>query len=150
MKKHRGIKKKFLACLGKNPIVSSACDHVGISRQTAYRWRSEDPEFKEAMDEAISFGDLLVADMAESQMFSHVKSGRWPAIKYALQNLHPKYKSKPKSMKHDDRRSLPPDSPSFEELINRRVDTSNMDPKLIERMRKRREEKLNSGQGSSA
>ena len=90
MKKSR-VKKPFLEQLAKTPVVSVACEKVGLSRQTVYRWREEDPEFAEAMDKAMSFGDDLINDMAESHFLSMIKGAYWPAIKLQLQTRHSKY-----------------------------------------------------------
>lgn len=67
------IKKKAMivaleASLG---IVSTACKQVDISRQTHYRWLTEDQEYKEAVD---SIADLAL-DFAETQLHKQIKEG---------------------------------------------------------------------------
>lgn len=52
-------------------IVSTACKQVDISRQTHYRWLTEDPEYKEAVE---SIADLAL-DFAESQLHKQIKEG---------------------------------------------------------------------------
>ena len=45
-------KKKFITALEAQGTVLHACKAAGISRQTAYRWHREDPDFAEQWDEA--------------------------------------------------------------------------------------------------
>lgn len=63
------IKKKMIEALKKSlGVVSTACDNVEISRQTHYRWLSEDPAYKQEVedisDEAIDF--------VESKLFEKI------------------------------------------------------------------------------
>ena len=74
MKKKR-LGNKFLQELEKTPIVSIACERCGVSRNTVYRWRTEDSYFAKRMDEAIEIGDDLVNDVAESNVLKGIKSG---------------------------------------------------------------------------
>lgn len=91
MKKERA-QPKFLEELRKFPIIQVACERVGISRQSVYRWRSEDPEFISEMNKALDEGEELANDLCESQLFSLVKDKHFPAIKYRLEKRHPKYR----------------------------------------------------------
>lgn len=84
----------FLEQLRKIPIVQVACEKVGISRNTVYRWRKEDPEFAKAMDEALTDGEAVVNDMSESQLLSKIKNGEWPPIAFWLRKRHPKFKDR--------------------------------------------------------
>jgi hypothetical protein len=55
----------FINMLAKCGVVSKACKAAGISRMTAYRYRENDPVFKDQWDEAI---DIAVENMeAEAQ-----------------------------------------------------------------------------------
>ena len=66
MSDNSDIKKKVLEalekCLG---VVTDACKMANISRQTFYRWKHEDNEFKEAVHE---ISDVAL-DFAESKLF---------------------------------------------------------------------------------
>ena len=42
MKKDK-VKDAFLEQLRKVPIIQVACEKVGISRNSVYRWKNEDP-----------------------------------------------------------------------------------------------------------
>ena len=93
MKKNKS-KDLFLEQLRKTPIVQVACEKINISRNTVYRWRSEDQEFSKAMDLAISDGRLLVNDLAESKLIGALKDGNMAGIMYWLKHHHPSYKNK--------------------------------------------------------
>lgn len=65
-------KKAMIEALeGSLGIVSTACKAVGISRQTHYRWLTEDEEYK-AEVESIS---ELALDFAESELYRQIKEG---------------------------------------------------------------------------
>ena len=50
--KRDGQKKRFIAALTVHGTVYHAAQAAGISRQTAYRWHREDPDFADQWDEA--------------------------------------------------------------------------------------------------
>lgn len=84
-------KKAFLEQLKKTPIIQVACEKVFISRPTIYRWKSADPEFSRAFDEAIHEGRLLVNDVAESQLMAAIRERNMTAVMYWLRHNHPNY-----------------------------------------------------------
>jgi hypothetical protein len=90
MKKHYK-ENKFLEQLERVPNVSLACEKVGLSRNTIYRWRGEDPDFAARMDEALVSGTESVNDLAESKLISHINNGHMRAIQYWLDNNKKKY-----------------------------------------------------------
>lgn len=91
MKKDR-VDDKFLEELRKLPIVQIACERCGISRQTVYRWKKEDPDFERQMDVALAEGEELIHDMCESQLLALIKERNFSAVRYWLSTRHPKYK----------------------------------------------------------
>lgn len=91
MKKTEQTKNMLLEQLRKTPIVEAACQKVGISRMTFYRWKQDDAEFKKKADEAMSDGQLLVNDVAEGQLISAVRDRNLSAITYWLRHHHPSY-----------------------------------------------------------
>lgn len=93
MKKNKK-QEEFLENLRKVPVVRIACDKVGISRMSAYRWRNNDPEFLTAMDEALVEGEAFVNDMTEVQLLNLIKEKNWPAMSFWLRHRHPKFKDK--------------------------------------------------------
>lgn len=74
-KKEEGVKKKkkaFLEVLKKKAgNISSACDAVGISRQTYYNWKDSDKQFNidvENVEEAL-------VDFSESMLLKKIAEG---------------------------------------------------------------------------
>jgi hypothetical protein len=93
MKKNR-VKDAFLAHLRKVPIVQVACEQVDVSRNSVYKWRNTDPEFRKQMDEAMTVGELLINDMSESQLLSLIREKNWQAISFWLRHRNPRFKDK--------------------------------------------------------
>ena len=91
MKKSR-VQDKFLKELERIPIVQVACERCGISRQTVYRWKKEDPEFEALVNQALDEGEALVNDMGESQLLASMRDGNMSATRYWLSHRHPKFK----------------------------------------------------------
>lgn len=85
---------QFLAELRRIPIVQVACEKTAISRNSVYRWRKEDEEFKKAMDEAMEDGEAFVNDMSESQLLSLIQEKNWSAISFWLRHRNPKFKER--------------------------------------------------------
>lgn len=54
----------FCAALASTGMVRKACDAVGISMQTAFRWRKDIPQFADMWDEASNVGTTLAEDEA--------------------------------------------------------------------------------------
>jgi len=90
MKKDK-VKTAFLEQLTKIPIIQLACEKIGIARATVYRWKAEDEEFKEKMENALKEGETMINDMSETQVISLIKDKKWHAISFWLRHHHPKY-----------------------------------------------------------
>lgn len=84
----------FLEQLKRIPIVQVACEKVGVSRNSVYRWRSEDPDFAKLMDEAIEIGDAIINDLGESQLLTLMKEKNWHAISFWLRKRNPRFKDR--------------------------------------------------------
>ena len=80
--------------LKKTPIIQVACEKTGTSRATYYRWRKEDDDFLKDADEAIHYGELLVNDMAESQLLTAIRDQNMSAIVFWLKHHHKAYATK--------------------------------------------------------
>ncbi|MES2225760.1 MAG: hypothetical protein V4480_03050 [Patescibacteria group bacterium] len=93
MKKNK-VKDAFLDHLRKVPIVQVACEKVGVSRNSVYRWKNEDPEFRKSMDIALGEGEELINDMSESQLISMIRDKNWNAISFWLRKRSPKYRDR--------------------------------------------------------
>ncbi len=85
MKRYRK-ESVFLEQLRTIPNISLACEKVGLSRNTIYRWCNEDQDFKERLDNAIKTGTESINDLAESKLINHINSGNLRAIQYWLDN----------------------------------------------------------------
>lgn len=93
MKKHN-LEERFLEELEKIHIISVACEKVGLSRQSIYRWMRLDEKFKKKVDEAIGMGIESVSDLAENKIVSAINRGEPWAVKYFLSNRNKNYKAK--------------------------------------------------------
>lgn len=104
MKKSR-IKNTFLEELKRIPIIQVACEKVGISRTSVYRWREKDKKFAEEMDVALEEGEALINDLTEAQLLNMIKEKEWCAISFWLRHRNPKFKEKLEitaSVKHEN------------------------------------------------
>jgi len=93
MKKNKS-QEQFFEELKKVPIIQVACEKTGLSRNSVYRWRKEDKDFLEKMDQAISDGVDFVNDMSESQLLTLIKEKSWPAISFWLKHRNSKFKER--------------------------------------------------------
>ena len=57
-----------------------------MSRQTFYRWKFEDDEFRKKVEEIISVGIESINDLAESTLIKNIKAGDIGCTKYWLSN----------------------------------------------------------------
>lgn len=89
--KKRKLAQQFLKEYSEVPIVSFACQKTGISRNTVYRWCSEDPDFKLEMEKAERLGNESITDLAQSKLLTHVQRGEPWAIQFLLRNRHKNY-----------------------------------------------------------
>ena len=80
--------------LKKTPIIQIACEKVGVSRATYYRWKQDDETFAKQVEEAIFEGNNLVNDIAESQLMTAIKNQNLSAIVFWLKHHHPTYATK--------------------------------------------------------
>jgi len=99
---------QFLVELMKVPIIQVACEKTGLSRNSIYRWRKDDPAFAKKMDEAIAEGVALVNDMSESQLLTLIKEKNYPAISFWLRHRNANYKDKLEITNKDDSEELTP------------------------------------------
>lgn len=89
-------KEKMLESLKEcSGIVTFACEKVGLSRQTFYRWCRDDPEFKERVD---AINELQI-DVAEASLLKKIQKGDTTAIIFYL-------KTKGKNRGYSERREI--------------------------------------------
>lgn len=88
------LQKQFFEELRKVPIVQVACEKTGLSRNSIYRWKKEDKEFSDKMEQAMDDGVAFVNDMSESQLLTMIKEKNWSAISFWLKHRNDNYKNK--------------------------------------------------------
>lgn len=92
MKKTKALLNKLVEEIEKTPLIQIACDKVGISRNTFYRWMKEDKEFLYRVSEALSLGTGLVHDVAVSNVLEGIKKKDAMYTKYWLSHKHPDFR----------------------------------------------------------
>lgn len=87
-------KQELLEILKRTPIVQTACQKVGVSRASFYRWRQQSKTFTKQSDKALADGLELINDMAESQLLTAIRNQNLSAIQFWLKNHHQTYADK--------------------------------------------------------
>lgn len=83
-------KRKFIDGLTTHGTVYHAAQAAGVSRQTAYRWRHEDPEFADQWDEAHE----NAVDAVESTIYQQAIGGNTLAGIFYLKAHRPIYRDR--------------------------------------------------------
>jgi len=122
MKKNK-FQDQFLEELKKVPIVQVACEKTGLSRNSIYRWRKDDPNFAKKMDEALIEGVAFVNDMSESQLLTLIKEKNYPAISFWLRHRNSNYKDKLEITNKDDPEEL---TPSQAKIVKKALQLANI------------------------
>lgn len=112
MKKNK-VKDNFLAELRKIPIVQVACERVGVSRNSVYRWKNTDEAFSEEMEKAIAEGEALVNDLTENQLLTLIKEKEWSAISFWLRHRNPKFRDRVEITTKTENSKLTPEQESI-------------------------------------
>lgn len=60
---------------------------VGVTRETLYRWRTENEEFKEALEKATKERWKAAEQMAVNTMINLMSEGNYQATKYVLDSM---------------------------------------------------------------
>lgn len=89
MKRHK--RNRFLKELKNVPIVSSVCEKLGISRNTIYRWKQDDPVFARQMQQALNTGCDSINDLAESKIINLIQQNDFRAMRFWLMSNQKKY-----------------------------------------------------------
>jgi hypothetical protein len=87
----KGKKQAFLALIAKNGLIEVACQKIGVSRQTYYRWRKEDRKFGDEADVAMRHGSETTDDLVESKFMKLIHDEDRHAILFYLKYRHAKY-----------------------------------------------------------
>lgn len=68
----KATKRRFIEALKKTlGIVTTAAEKCKVSRETIYKWKREDPDFKAEMD----LVNEIVLDFAESSLHKQINAG---------------------------------------------------------------------------
>jgi hypothetical protein len=105
MKKNK-LQNQFFEELRKVPIIQVACEKTGVSRNSIYRWKKEDPKFSKKMEQAMTDGVAFVNDMSESQLLTMIKEKNWSAISFWLKHRNDNYKDKIEITTKEDNEKL--------------------------------------------
>ena len=84
-------REKVLEYLSESGNVSYACKRTGVSRETYYRWRSDDEDFLIKTEGAVSHGKEFVNDLAHTKLMQSIQNDHFPAIKFQLASCHDDY-----------------------------------------------------------
>ncbi len=118
-------KAALIEQLRKTPVIQIACEKVGVSRMTFYRWRRDDETFASEADEALADGKSLVNDLAESQLLSALKDGDPWSIQYWLRHHHAEYSNKLEITAKTSSETLTPEQ---QEQLNRALEFAGVLP----------------------
>lgn len=89
-------KKQFLEELRNIPVISVACQKIGISRMTYYRWVKQFKQFKKDVEAAMETGNQNICDIAETTLINCLKDEdkNLQAAKFILSSVSKKYRNK--------------------------------------------------------
>jgi len=100
-------KQELLEILRRTPIIQTACQKVGVSRATFYRWKITSKAFAKQADEALAEGCELINDLAESQLLTAIKNQNLTSIMFWLKNHHQTYADKLRVMAEVEHKESP-------------------------------------------
>lgn len=83
-------KKRFIETLEAQSTVLHAAKAAGISRQTAYRWRKDDPAFDSRWDEALD----NAVDVVENSLYQKAVNGDTICMIFYLKAHRPIYRDR--------------------------------------------------------
>ncbi|MFH0892789.1 MAG: phBC6A51 family helix-turn-helix protein [Candidatus Falkowbacteria bacterium] len=83
---------RFIKILEEAPFISYAAKKAGIARATIYRWKKNNPEFREQLERALDSGRDHLIDIAEIALVEKIKSKDMTAIKFFLQHNDTRYR----------------------------------------------------------
>ncbi|MEK7167884.1 MAG: phBC6A51 family helix-turn-helix protein, partial [Patescibacteria group bacterium] len=87
-------KSDLVEQLKKTPIIELTCKKVGVGRATFYRWRRDDPEFAQQVEQSLDEGLATISDLAESKLISAIQNDNLSATIFWLKSRHQAYKTK--------------------------------------------------------
>lgn len=100
MRKSKQTVARLLHELEQVPNISLACKKIGISRQTLYRWKTEDADLARMIDESYAVGIESISDLAESKLVEKIQAGDFKAMRFWLENNNKRYVRPRKQITH--------------------------------------------------
>jgi hypothetical protein len=136
MKKTKKLINKLVEELERTPLIQTACEKIGITRNTFYRWVKEDEELFKRVNEALSLGTGLVNDVAISNVLSGIKNKDPMFTKYWLDRKHPDFR-KPYIYKIDSEDFL-----QYQRLLNEKEQAIRVDMEALDLAKRPQREKI--------
>lgn len=87
------VLKELVKELEKNYLFQRACNKLGFTRSTIYRWMQEDEEFAAAIRHAQLIGRRYMSDFVESKLLKNIDNQEQRAIEFWLKNNNEHYRS---------------------------------------------------------
>lgn len=85
-------KAKLIKELSENPLITRACNRVGVARSTYYNWQKQDTIFRHKVKDAQAQGYAKLNDFVESKLLENIRDNNQSAISYYLRFNHPRYR----------------------------------------------------------
>lgn len=85
-------KAKILKELEEYPLITRACNKVGVPRATLYRWCAQDRVFAADVELSQSVGRQKLSDFAESKLVENIQAGMHQAIVFWLTHNREAYR----------------------------------------------------------
>lgn len=115
-KKWKGKRARILKEFQDNPLITRACQKIGIARSTYYRWYTQDAEFRSDVDSAQKRGREKLTDFAESKLLENIRNNQYASIAYWLSHNTTRYRAYPKNVYTDEIRQLRMAEKALEEI----------------------------------
>ena len=87
-------KQTLINILKEMPVITVAVKRLGISRDTYYRWKTEDNDFLRQSSAAIKEGIEFINDMGDAKIIQLINEGKLPAIALWLKHNSQRYGAK--------------------------------------------------------
>jgi hypothetical protein len=100
MTRNSDDRNKFLQALREVPFIHRAAKKVGIHPATIYRWIARNPEFANAVEDALVIGRENLTEAAESLVVKKIKEEDLGAAKFFLTHNSPRYRESRHPWKH--------------------------------------------------
>lgn len=129
-KQQTRLKQKFIKELEENPIITSVCKKLKVSRATYYRWRTEDHAFRRFADEAQMLGRDKLNDFTESKLLENIKANVHQAIVFWLRHNSKRYRPHAIRVYLDENKRKQSEIDTLQLTLNELIDHIGLDEAL--------------------